>query len=114
MTDPTTQSVFSKVVSAVESAVGIGPAAAPPNAAAQPNAPLLTLETAVQIACQIIAVDEADPEGDYLLLKCGQLHVDAVAAAGTAPDAIAKWACAEARRRSPSLDPFAIRAQSLV
>ena len=113
MTDPTTQSVFSKVVSAVESAVGIGPAAAP-SAAAQPNAPLLTLETAVQIACQLIAVDEADPEGDYLLLKCGQLHVDAVAAAGTATDAIAKWACAEARRRSPSLDPFAIRAQSLV
>ena len=113
MTDPTTQSVFSKVVSAVESAVGIGPAAAP-SAAAQPNAPLLTLETAVQIACQLIAVDEADPEGDYLLLKCGQLHVDAVAAAGTATDAIAKWACAEARRRSPSLDPFAVRAQSFV
>lgn len=80
----------------------------------KPNVPILTLETAVQVAALLIQRDGVAPKGDYLLRKCGQKHVLATAEAGVAPDNLATWACAEAKRRSATLSHKEVAAHSLV
>jgi hypothetical protein len=75
--------------------------------------PATTLEAVVQVAALLHRRDGTDGGGDYLLRKCGQVHVQAVADADADPDKIAAWAYAEARRRSPKLDHQAIVAQRI-
>lgn len=83
--------------------------------ATKPNVPLLTLETAVQVAALLMRDNGGiAPQGAFLLHKCGQKHVLATADSGVAPDHLATWACAEAKRRSAALDHKEIAAQSLI
>ena len=77
------------------------------------SVPATTLEAAVQVAALLYHRDGAEPGGDYLLRKCGQVHVDAVRESGGDPAAVAEWACAEARRRSPAMNHKAIVAQRI-
>ncbi len=79
------------------------------------NVPDTTLEACVQVAAVLTnRAAGIEPDGLTLLYKCGQRHVDAVAKAGSSPDEVVAWACAEARRRSPALNHKAIVAQSIV
>lgn len=80
---------------------------------ATPAVAAATLEAAVQVAALLINREGSDPGGIHLLQKCGQVHVDAVAAAKADPEQLATWACAEARRRSPALNHKAIVAQAI-
>ena len=77
------------------------------------NVPPATLEAAVEVAALLIRREGRDPDGAYLLRKCGQVHVDAVKDAGEDPDKLASWACSEARRRSLGLNHKAIVAQRI-
>ena len=72
-----------------------------------------TLEAAVEVAALLIRREGRDPDGAYLLRKCGQAHVDAVKDAGEDPDKLASWVCSEARRRSLGLNHKAIVAQRI-
>ncbi len=77
--------------------------------------PDATAEACVEVAAVLTnRAAGIEPDGLTLLYKCGQRHVDAVEKAGAEPDAVAAWACAEARRRSPALNHKAIVAQSIV
>lgn len=81
---------------------------------AAPNVPLHTLEAAVQIAALLINREDKEPSGEYLLQKCGQVHVEATANAGVDPDSLRDWAVSEAQRRSASLDHKEITKFSLI
>ncbi len=77
--------------------------------------PDATLEACVEVAAVLTnRAGGTEPDGAHLLRKCGQGHVDVVAKAGADPDAVANWAIAEARRRSPALNHRAIVAQTIV
>lgn len=113
MTDATTQ-----LEGQQEAANEAAPIAAKTNVVffdKKPNLPLLTLEAAVQVSALLMRDSGgATPSGIYLLRKCGQKHVTATAEAGVAPDDLATWASAEAKRRSASLNHGEIVAQSLI
>lgn len=85
----------------------------PKEAVGVQGVPPETREAAVQVAALLYHRDGAEPSGAYLLRKCGQVHVEAVEKAGANPDAVATWACSEARRRSPGLEHKAIVAQRI-
>ena len=116
---PATGSVFSKIVGAVESAVGLGPSAPEATNVVQmqpqiptgaPSLPALHLETAVQMACMHMHGEKADPSGVRLVAMCGEYMIAELATAGINADTLAKWACAEVRRRSSSADISEVQA----
>lgn len=101
------------LIAKIKTANRPSPPAAAKTFKSRPDVPLPTLEAAVQVAALLHHRDGADPDGAYLLRKCGAKHVAAVQDAGVNPDDVAKWACAEARRRSPAMQHEAIVAQRI-
>lgn len=78
------------------------------------NVPVTTLEATVQMAALLMNREGGqEPSGAYLLQKCGQIHIVAVNESAADPDAVRAWACAEARRRSVTLNHKEIVSQQI-